>query len=57
MNRAQLPGSGSGLVGLRERVELLDGVFQSGPTVVGGWMVSARIPWRGVVASMEGAAT
>ncbi len=56
-DRASLPGSGSGLVGLRERVELLGGVFQSGPTAVGGWMVSARIPGRGVIASVEGAAT
>lgn len=40
-----LPGAGAGLVGLRERVELLGGEFASGPTPDGGWLVKASIPW------------
>lgn len=39
-----LPGSGMGLVGLRERVELLDGVFVAEPRHGGGFTVSARFP-------------
>ncbi|GAA2594280.1 hypothetical protein Stube_01040 [Streptomyces tubercidicus] len=39
-----LPGSGTGLVGLRERVELLDGIFAAQPTHGGGFTVSARFP-------------
>ncbi|OKI01296.1 hypothetical protein A6A06_21120 [Streptomyces sp. CB02923] len=39
-----LPGSGMGLVGLRERVELLDGVFAADPRPDGGFTVSARFP-------------
>ncbi|MFH8596449.1 sensor histidine kinase [Streptomyces rimosus] len=39
-----LPGSGMGLVGLRERVELLDGVFTAEPRRDGGFTVSARFP-------------
>ncbi|MEU5850646.1 sensor histidine kinase [Saccharopolyspora shandongensis] len=37
-----LPGSGMGLVGLRERVELLDGSFAAEPSADGGFAVSAR---------------
>ncbi|UNO43307.1 histidine kinase [Streptomyces sp. MST-110588] len=39
-----LPGSGTGLVGLRERVELLDGEFVAEPRHDGGFTVSARFP-------------
>ncbi|MFC9231090.1 sensor histidine kinase [Streptomyces decoyicus] len=39
-----LPGSGMGLVGLRERVELLDGVFDAKTSHGGGFTVSARFP-------------
>ncbi|MGI5430387.1 sensor histidine kinase [Streptomyces sp. CA-179760] len=39
-----LPGSGQGLVGLKERAELLGGAFASGPTADGGYEVSLRIP-------------
>ncbi|TCN33452.1 signal transduction histidine kinase [Kribbella orskensis] len=38
------PGSGHGLVGMRERVGLLDGTFQAGPTSEGGYLVQASIP-------------
>ncbi|MES5823294.1 histidine kinase [Streptomyces sp. RG80] len=39
-----LPGSRQGLIGLRERAELLGGTFQSGPTPDGGYEVTLRIP-------------
>ncbi|MFI9051567.1 sensor histidine kinase [Streptomyces sp. NPDC053427] len=39
-----LPGSGTGLVGLRERVELLDGEFVAKVCQGGGFTVSARFP-------------
>ncbi|MEU5594630.1 histidine kinase [Streptomyces sp. NPDC020298] len=39
-----LPSGGNGLVGMRERVSALGGVFVSGPTDAGGFRVSAVIP-------------
>lgn len=39
-----LPGSGAGLIGLRERVELVGGVLDTGPTGEGGWAVRAVLP-------------
>ncbi|MFF1549198.1 sensor histidine kinase [Streptomyces sp. NPDC058291] len=41
---AGLPSGGNGLVGMRERVVALGGVFVSGPTESGGFRVSAVIP-------------
>ncbi|MER5829447.1 histidine kinase [Streptomyces sp. NPDC002130] len=41
---AGLPSGGNGLVGMRERVSALGGVFVSGPTEAGGFRVSAVIP-------------
>ncbi|MEU0049270.1 histidine kinase [Streptomyces sp. NPDC006309] len=41
---AGLPSGGNGLVGMRERVAALGGVFVSGPTDGGGFRVSAVIP-------------
>ncbi|MFH9724213.1 sensor histidine kinase [Streptomyces sp. NPDC017254] len=42
------PGSGAGLVGMRERVALLDGRFDAGPVTDGGgrrqWRVRAELP-------------
>jgi signal transduction histidine kinase len=38
-------GSGGyGLIGMRERVELLGGLFSAGPTGVRGWQVLAELP-------------
>ena len=42
---ALLPGSGAGLAGLRERVALVGGTLDAGPTASGGWRVSAWLPW------------
>ncbi|GAB2700854.1 sensor histidine kinase [Kitasatospora kifunensis] len=41
------PGSGYGLVGLRERVSLLHGEFHAAPRPGGGFQVSARLPVAG----------
>ncbi|MFI6878740.1 sensor histidine kinase [Streptomyces sp. NPDC050400] len=42
------PGSGSGLLGLRDRITALGGVFDAGPHE-GGFRVSARLPAPGTV--------
>ncbi|WP_309112790.1 histidine kinase [Saccharothrix sp.] len=39
-----LPGSRHGLVGLRERAEILGGTLESGPTAEGGYRVRLRLP-------------
>jgi signal transduction histidine kinase len=45
---APVGGSGGfGLVGMRERVELLGGRFSAGPTGGGGWTVVAELPLGG----------
>ncbi|QIQ04445.1 sensor histidine kinase [Streptomyces liangshanensis] len=41
-----LPSGGNGLVGMRERVTALGGVFVSGETDAGGFRVSAVLPYR-----------
>ncbi|MET8222496.1 histidine kinase [Streptomyces sp. NPDC005301] len=41
---ARLPSGGNGLVGMKERVTALGGVFVSGPTDAGGYRVSAVLP-------------
>ncbi|MEW1721898.1 histidine kinase [Streptomyces sp. NPDC093109] len=39
------PGSAAGLIGMRERVALLDGVFEAGPDAAGrSWVVRAELP-------------
>jgi signal transduction histidine kinase len=42
---ALLPGSGLGLVGLHERVELAGGRLEAGVPADGGWRVHAWLPW------------
>jgi len=44
---ARLPSGGNGLLGMKERVSALGGVFVSGPTDAGGFRVSAVIPAEG----------
>jgi len=40
---ASVPGSGVGLIGMRERVSLLGGAFEAGPSG-GGFRVHAELP-------------
>ncbi|GAU68622.1 signal transduction protein [Streptomyces sp. NBRC 110611] len=47
---AGLPSGGNGLLGMRERVTELGGVFVSGPTEAGGFRVSAVVPVVGAAA-------
>ena len=39
-----LPGSGQGIVGMKERASLLGGTFEAGPQPEGGFRVHARLP-------------
>jgi signal transduction histidine kinase len=53
------PGTGRGLLGLRERVELYGGELRAGPLPDGGWLVRASLPVSeqpspGPLASTEG---
>jgi signal transduction histidine kinase len=41
---ASVPGSGRGLLGMRERAEALGGTFASGPRPAGGYHVAATLP-------------
>jgi signal transduction histidine kinase len=39
------PGAGSGLIGLSERMDLVGGELQFGPTPGGTFHLAARVPW------------
>jgi signal transduction histidine kinase len=41
-----LPGSGTGLLGLEERVTLAGGTLRHGPDAAGDFVVDARLAWR-----------
>ena len=41
----QIPGSGTGLVGLTERATLAGGRLEHGPTPDGGYRLRAWLPW------------
>jgi signal transduction histidine kinase len=41
---ADIPGTGLGLIGMRERVEFFGGTLETGPTADGGWSVTATFP-------------
>jgi signal transduction histidine kinase len=43
--RPALPGSGTGLLGLQERVTLANGVLVHGPDASGDFVVAADLPW------------
>jgi signal transduction histidine kinase len=42
---APLPGAGAGLAGLRERVHLVGGRLEHGPTAAGKFQLKAWLPW------------
>lgn len=41
----QFPGAGAGLIGLRERIDLLGGRLEHGPTAGGDFRLQAWLPW------------
>lgn len=51
-----LPGAGTGLVGLQERLHLARGHLHSGPRVGGGWVLEGRFPWSAGAAAHADAA-
>jgi len=44
-DRTAPPGSGTGLLGLQERVTLANGVLVHGPDAAGDFVVKADLPW------------
>jgi signal transduction histidine kinase len=45
LDRPTVPGSGTGLLGLQERVTLANGVLVHGPDASGDFVVEADLPW------------
>jgi signal transduction histidine kinase len=45
LSGTSLPGAGSGLVGLRERMDLVGGQLEHGRTAGGEFRLYARLPW------------
>ncbi len=45
--RAALPGAGTGLIGLAERVEIAGGSFRHGPDAAGDFLLRAVLPLEG----------
>jgi signal transduction histidine kinase len=43
---ARIPGAGTGLIGLRERMALIGGRLEHGPTPAGEFRLRAWLPWR-----------
>ncbi|WTX75984.1 histidine kinase [Streptomyces sp. NBC_00647] len=41
-------GNGRGLIGLRERLAVYGGELTAGPTLTGGYRVTAQVPWEAV---------
>ena len=41
-----VPGSGNGLLGMRERITMYDGTLHYGPDLQGGFNVKAWLPYR-----------
>ncbi|MEU8421387.1 histidine kinase [Micromonospora sp. NPDC048835] len=44
---------GVGLVGMRERAQLIGAAFTAGPTAAGGWSVAATLPTNGPATSLS----
>jgi signal transduction histidine kinase len=50
----QIPGAGTGLVGLRERMDLVGGRLDHGPTADGDYRLLASLPWAPPSAAVGG---
>ena len=46
------PGGGLGIIGMRERAALLDGVLEAGPVDAGEFRLRARLPYVAPIGSL-----